>query len=94
MAESAMAAAALRTALQSDDESLRLQVALAAGRFPSRDYVDVLVERCAVEPDFYVRDMLTWALTCHDSSAVVPRLLTELGSDVPQGRTQAQRPWR
>ena len=82
-------AQSLRTALESDDESVRLQAALAAGRAPAREYVDVLVEQCAVEPDFYVRDMLTWALTCHDSSMVVPRLLTELGSDVPQARAQS-----
>ena len=89
MAQPTMPAQALRTALESDDESVRLQAALAAGRSPAREYVDVLVDRCAVEPDFYVRDMLTWALTCHDSSVVVPRLLTELGSDVPQARAQA-----
>jgi hypothetical protein len=47
------------------------------------------VERCAIEPDFYVRDMLTWALTRHPTDLVVPLLLTEVGSDVPQARSQA-----
>ncbi len=89
MGQPTMPAQALRTTLESDDESVRLQAALAAGRNPAPAYVEVLVDRCAVEPDFYVRDMLTWALTCHDSSVVVPRLLTELGSDVPQARAQA-----
>jgi len=81
--------ARLRDALTAPASSTRLQAALSAGTTPEPDQVGVLVERCAVEPDFYVRDMLTWALVRHDASAVVPLLLTELGSDVPQARAQA-----
>lgn len=69
--------------------SVRLRAALEAGSRPDPDYVRTLVERCAVEPDFYVRDMLTWALTRHPAGATVPRLVEELGSDVAQGRSQA-----
>lgn len=79
----------LRSALESPVASARLHTALAAGTHPRPEYVEVLVERCAVEPDFSVRDMLTWALTRHDASVTVERLLAELGSEVPQGRSQA-----
>lgn len=67
----------------------RLQAALAAGIHPDPDQVDVLVERCGVEPDFYVRDMLTWSLVRHPATLTVPRLLRELLRDVPQARSQA-----
>ncbi|MFR9802993.1 HEAT repeat domain-containing protein [Pseudonocardia sp. RS010] len=78
-----------RSALESPAASARLQAALTAGMQPNSSQVEALVERCAVEPDFFVRDMLTWALTRHDTSVTVERLLSELGSDVPQGRSQA-----
>jgi len=48
-----------------------------------------LVERCAIEPDFFVRDMLTWALTRLPSEITVPRLLVELRSERAQARSQA-----
>ncbi|PJJ72353.1 HEAT repeat protein [Diaminobutyricimonas aerilata] len=48
-----------------------------------------IIERCAVEPDFYVRDMLTWALTRHDPARTVDLLLAELASPTPQARSQA-----
>ena len=79
----------LRSALETSDASTRLRVALTAGMHPDPGDVEVLVERCAVEPDFHVRDMLTWALTRHDPSLTVDRLLAELGSDVAQARSQA-----
>jgi HEAT repeat protein len=80
---------ALRAALSSADASVRLQAALSAGTYPNDDYVDVLVDRCAVEADFFVRDMLTWALTRHPADLTVPRLIVETTSAVPQARSQA-----
>lgn len=80
---------ALRAALASPDASTRLQAALSAGTYPRNEYVDVLVERCAVEADFFVRDMLTWALTRHPADLAVPRLVAETTSVVPQARSQA-----
>jgi HEAT repeat protein len=71
------------------DPSARLQAALDAGTYPEPDAVDVLVDRCAIEPDFFVRDMLTWALTRLPRERTVPRLLTELESAEPQARSQA-----
>jgi HEAT repeat protein len=79
----------LRTALEDPSPSARLHTVLAAGTNPTPADVDVLVERCAVEPDFFVRDMLTWALTRHPASVAVPRLVRELGREVPQARSQA-----
>lgn len=78
-----------RRGLDSDDPSVRLRAALAIGTTPDPRSVDALVERCAVEPEFLVRDMLTWALTRHPSSATVPRLVAEVGSDRAQARSQA-----
>jgi HEAT repeat protein len=51
--------------------------------------LDALVGRCAVEPDFFVRDMLTWALMRLPSEATVPRLVAELRSEGAQARSQA-----
>lgn len=83
------AATKLRGALNSPSPSSRLQAALTAGTNPAVWYVDALIERCAVEPDFYVRDMLTWALTRHPASYVVPRLVEEVSGEVDQARSQA-----
>lgn len=79
----------VQIALASPDASARLQAALAAGAGPAPEQVEVLVQRCAVEPDFYVRDMLTWALTRHDTRATVARLVVELRSQDAQARSQA-----
>jgi HEAT repeat protein len=79
----------LIAALAAGDESTRLKAALAIGSNPKRGLVDTLVARCAIEPDFYVRDMLTWALTRLPSEVTVPRLLVELRSERAQTRSQA-----
>ncbi|WP_169984020.1 HEAT repeat domain-containing protein [Microbispora sp. H10836] len=75
--------------LENSSASVRLQAVLAVGTAPDPRFVDKLVERCAVEPDFYVRDMLTWALTRHASSVTVPKLIGELRSERAQARSQA-----
>lgn len=77
------------TALAAPVASTRLNAALAIGTHPNPTLVDALVARCAIEPDFYVREMLTWALIRHPSALVVPRLLVELGSERAQARSQA-----
>lgn len=76
-------------ALAAPDASVRLRAALAAGTEPRGEDLEVLVARCAVEPEFFVRDMLTWALTRHDPDGTVDRLLVELTSPEPQARSQA-----
>ncbi|GAT70441.1 HEAT repeat domain-containing protein [Planomonospora sp. ID91781] len=75
--------------LDDGDPSLRLRAAMAAGTAPDPRFVGELVERCAVEPEFHVRDMLTWALTRHPASVTVPALLGELRSERAQARSQA-----
>ena len=81
--------ARLRAALQAESSSARLHSALVAGTNPDPRFVEILMDRCAVEPDFFVRDMLTWALTRHSSSQTVPRLLDEVRVGAPQARSQA-----
>ncbi|MGY1810497.1 HEAT repeat domain-containing protein [Blastococcus sp. SYSU D00669] len=75
--------------LRAPDPSVRLQAALAAGSAPDPRLVATLVERCAVEPDFFVRDMLSWALARFPPEHTLPRLRQELGSERAQGRSQA-----
>ncbi|ROP74784.1 HEAT repeat domain-containing protein [Curtobacterium sp. PhB115] len=79
----------LTDALAHPRSSVRLQAVMAAGTTPDPADLDVLVERCAVEPDFFVRDMLTWALTRHPAPQVVARVLPELEQPEPQARSQA-----
>lgn len=86
---SQQSAAALRAALETPDASHRLQAALSAGTRPVPEFIDVLVERCTVEPDFFVRDMLTWALVRQDRTPTLEALLPQLASDVAQARSQA-----
>jgi HEAT repeat protein len=81
--------AAVRAALTATSSSDRLQTALTAGTYPDPAYVVPLIERCGIEPDFFVRDMLTWALTRHPSDLTVPVLLEQLTSVIPQARSQA-----
>ncbi|MDX6743968.1 HEAT repeat domain-containing protein [Actinocorallia sp. A-T 12471] len=76
-------------ALDSGTASVRLRAALAVGTAPDARFVEPIVGRCAVEPDFFVRDMLTWALTRHPASLTVPRLVAEVGAGRAQARSQA-----
>ncbi|MFF5171209.1 HEAT repeat domain-containing protein [Micromonospora sp. NPDC000089] len=79
----------LRDALAAGSVSTRLKAALAIGTRPEPGLVDTLVARCAIEPDFFVRDTLTWALTRLPAEITVPRLLAELRSADAQARSQA-----
>lgn len=78
----------LRQALESADPSTRLQAAMTAGTHPDPAFIRELVARCAVEPDFSVRDTLTWALTRQDRGLTVAAVLPELQSANPQARSQ------
>lgn len=79
----------LRAALTATNPSVRLQAALTAGTDPEPDEIDLLLARCDVEPDFFVRDMLTWALTRHALDPVRERLIPRLSAPTPQARSQA-----
>jgi HEAT repeat protein len=76
-------------ALRAENPSVRLQAALAAGSTPPPGFLETLVERCAVEPDFFVRDMLSWALTRLPPEITLPRIRLELSSERAQARGQA-----
>ncbi|WP_406414383.1 HEAT repeat domain-containing protein [Streptomyces sp. NBC_01614] len=76
-------------ALEDGSSSVRLRAALAVGTTPDPRFVDKLVERCAIEPEFFVRDMLTWALTRHPVSLTLPALLRAVRSERAQARSQA-----
>ncbi|MGF6941498.1 HEAT repeat domain-containing protein [Streptomyces auratus] len=75
--------------LEDGRSSVRLRAALAVGTTPDPRFVDKLIERCAIEPEFLVRDMLTWALTRHPVSMTLPELLREVRSERTQARSQA-----
>ncbi|MCG5219172.1 HEAT repeat domain-containing protein [Streptosporangium sp. KLBMP 9127] len=75
--------------LEDSRSSVRLRAAMAVGTTPDPRFIDKLIERCAIEPEFYVRDMLTWAITRHSASMTVPELLKELRSERAQARSQA-----
>lgn len=79
----------LSTALVKGNSATRLQAALKIGTDAEPKHLDVLIERCAVEPDFFVRDMLTWALTRLPAEVTVPRLIVELSSQQAQAQSQA-----
>lgn len=76
-------------ALGAEDSSVRLQTALAVGSNPDPVFLETIVERCAVEPDFFVRDMLSWALTRLPPETTLPRIRQELDSRRTQARSQA-----
>ncbi|MFE9330294.1 HEAT repeat domain-containing protein [Streptomyces sp. NPDC006925] len=75
--------------LEDRRSSVRLRTALAAGTAPDPSFVDKLLERCAIEPEFFVRDMLTWALTRHPAALTLPGLLREVRSEHARARSQA-----
>jgi HEAT repeat protein len=81
--------ATLQALLASPDQSVRLKAALAAGTYPDSAYIEILITQCSHEPDFFVRDTLSWALMRHDVTEVVNRLKPELSSKVAQARSQA-----
>ncbi len=87
--EAAGAAARLRASFASGDGSTRVQSAMTAGTYPRPEYIPVLIAQCAVEPDFTVRETLTWALVRHEPEATLEPVLAELRSPVPQARRQA-----
>ncbi|AVH24102.1 HEAT repeat domain-containing protein [Nocardia cyriacigeorgica] len=76
-------------ALAGPESSARLRAALSAGTQGDPALARTLVDRCAIEPDFFVRDMLTWALCRLPAEITVPMLLAELDSETAQARSQA-----
>lgn len=75
--------------LEDSRSSVRLRAAMAVGTVPDPCFVGKLIERCAIEPEFFVRDMLTWALTRHPVALTLPALFREVRSERAQARSQA-----
>ena len=69
------------------NSSTRLRRALAMGTSPQSGDLPVLIEQLGSEPDFFVRDMLTWALARHPHEEVYPLLVRALEN--PDARAQA-----
>lgn len=80
---------ALSSALEAEDPSTRMKAAMAAGTNADPGLCSVLIARCAVEPDFFVRDTLTWALTRLPAQVTVPALRGALDTGSSQARSQA-----
>jgi len=76
-------------ALESPQVDVRLRAAMALGTWPAEEHLDGIVRRCAVEPDPFVRDTLSWALTRLPPALVLARVRPELDRPVPQARAQA-----
>jgi HEAT repeat protein len=81
--------ATLESMLASADQSVRLKAALVAGTYPQLGFVEILISQCRHEPDFFVRDTLSWALMRQDREAVMEKLIPELTSPIAQARSQA-----
>lgn len=79
----------VRELLGAGSASERLQAALTVGTHPEDAALEPLIERCAVETDFYVRDMLTWALTRLSHELVLERVIAETSAETPQARSQS-----
>lgn len=73
----------------SHDQSVRLNAALMAGTYPKFEFIKILISQCATEPDFFVRDTLSWALMRQEREKVVELLTPQLHSSINQARSQA-----
>jgi HEAT repeat protein len=79
----------LRHALDASSASERLQAAMDSGTHPHPSFVPVLIEQCALEADFNVREMLTWSLVRQETSITVPLVVAQTESEISQARSQA-----
>ncbi len=68
---------------------MRLKAALHIGTERAAEYVQELVGRFGVEEDFFVREMLTWAITRMPAEETVPLLIGRLKVPVAQVRSQS-----
>ncbi len=75
--------------LRHQNSSVRLRAALDIGISQDPGFLDALLQRCAVEPDFQVREMLTWALIRYPAASTVPRLMEEVRTGGAPARSQA-----
>ncbi|WP_445337256.1 HEAT repeat domain-containing protein [Clavibacter sp. CFBP 8614] len=87
--EPTTAPAALVAALADPDRDVRQEAALALGERADEATLGAVLERLWAEPDFFVRETLTWAVARVGAPAI-PGVRQALGADRSSGvRTQA-----
>ncbi len=74
--------------LADPDKNARLRAVMALGQLADASALPVLLQRLRDEPDFFVRDNLSWAISACGAMAVEP-LVALLGDDNPAVRYQA-----
>jgi HEAT repeat protein len=63
------------------DKNVRIEAALEIGKLADAAAVPVLVERLGAEPDFFVRENVTWALVRMGDASVLPVIAALQGDD-------------
>jgi hypothetical protein len=66
-----------------------MATAMFAGTYPDDEYIEPLIHQCGIDPDFFVRDTLSWALTRQNHELIFKRLTHEIYSVNPQSVSQA-----
>ncbi|KTR09570.1 HEAT repeat domain-containing protein [Curtobacterium citreum] len=76
-------------ALTDPRSSVRLRAVMALGTAADPADLELLLERCAVDPDLQVREALTWSIVRLPAELTVPRLVEQLHRPEAQARSQA-----
>ncbi|WIJ45878.1 HEAT repeat domain-containing protein [Curtobacterium citreum] len=76
-------------ALTDPRSSVRLRAVMALGTTADPADLELLLERCAVDPDLQVREALTWSIVRLPAELTVPRLVEQLHRPEAQARSQA-----
>jgi HEAT repeat protein/GNAT superfamily N-acetyltransferase len=74
--------------LQHPDKNVRIEAALEIGKVADLSALPVLLTRLGAEPDFFVRENVTWAIVRMGDAAVLP-LIALLGGDDESARFNA-----
>lgn len=74
--------------LRDPDRNVRLQAALDIGKLNEAGAAGALIEALAAEPDFFVRETLTWSIV-RLGSAATPLLMDRLEDESPSVRHDA-----
>lgn len=79
----------LLKALKAKNSATRLKAALELGLHPDQRLLSEIIDQCLTDPDFYVRDTLTWTLTRFPKEITAPRLVSKLNSSSNLEKSQA-----
>lgn len=75
----------LQRGLRSPDKNTRAEAAVELGKLADSSTADLLLEALATEPDFFVREYLTWSIV-RMAEAATPLLIRMLNDARPQAR--------